>query len=359
MKRGVATQGFLQVLLRDPTSDPEQRWRWQPPPEAKYSGRRRALATWMTDPIHGAGHLLARVLVNRLWQHHFGQGLVSTPNDFGVQGARPTHPELLDWLATELMRGGWRMKPIHQLILTSAAYQQSTAAESAKLKADPTNALLSRRVPQRLQGEAIRDSLLFVSGALDTTMFGPGTLDETSRRRSIYFTIKRSQLIPSMTAFDAPEPLVSQGTRPVTTVAPQALWLMNSTPVRSWAGQFAKRFEEPTDQALTRAVAKAYSIALNRHPTKSEITDSVNFIEHQLARYRAEQKPDAKRQCQPERHRSLVGVDLLMPESSRMVSPRPVHRQQRRIDHPDHDEDGAADESRTEPSDGLFPEEGS
>lgn len=248
----------------------------------------------MTDVNQGAGQLLARVIVNRLWQHHFGQGLVSTPNDFGVQGTKPSHPELLDWLATELIRGGWRLKPIHQLLMTSAAYQQSTVNDEAKAKADPTNALLSRHVPHRLQGEAIRDSLLFVSGALETNMFGPGTLDEASRRRSIYFTVKRSQLIPSMTAFDAPEPLVSQGSRPTTTVAPQALWLMNSPAVRAWAGLFAKRFAGSKDAPLSQCVSKAYLLAFNRQPTKKETTDSIAFVETQIARYRSEQKPDAQ-----------------------------------------------------------------
>ena len=291
LKRGVATPGFLQVLMRDPTL--EERWRWQPPAGAKFSGRRRALANWMTDTDQGAGRLLARVIVNRLWQHHFGQGLVATPNDFGAQGAKPKHPELLDWLAAELIRGGWRLKPIHQLIMTSAIYQQDTSANAAKLKVDPANALLSRRVPQRLEAEAIRDSLLFVSGVLDTNMFGPGTLDQTSRRRSIYFTVKRSQIIPAMQAFDTPEPLVSQGTRPTTTVAPQALFLMNSPHVRSWAAVFDKRFA-PNPEALAEAVARAYSLALNRLPTKRERADAVDFIEQQTARYRAEQKPDAR-----------------------------------------------------------------
>ena len=291
LKRGVATPGFLQVLMRDPTL--EERWRWQPPAGAKFSGRRRALANWMTDTDQGAGRLLARVIVNRLWQHHFGQGLVATPNDFGAQGAKPKHPELLDWLAAELIRGGWRLKPIHQLIMTSAIYQQDTSANAAKLKVDPANALLSRRVPQRLEAEAIRDSLLFVSGVLDTNMFGPGTLDQTSRRRSIYFTVKRSQIIPAMQAFDTPEPLVSQGTRPTTTVAPQALFLMNSPHVRSWAAVFDKRFA-PNPEALAEAVARAYSLALNRLPTKRERADAVDYIEQQTARYRAEQKPDAR-----------------------------------------------------------------
>ena len=292
LKQGVAPPGFLQVLMRG--SELEKRWQWQTPAGAKFSGRRRALANWMTDADQGAGHLLARVAVNRLWQHHFGQGLVATPNDFGMQGAKPTQPQLLDWLAAELIRNGWRLKPIHQLIMTSAVYQQDTSADAAKLKADPANALVSRHAPQRLEAEAIRDSLLFVSGVLDTNMFGPGTLDQASHRRSIYFTVKRSQLVPAMQAFDAPEPLVSQGTRPATTVAPQALMLMNSPHVRSWATAFAKRFASVSDQPLAQVVAHAYSLSLNRMPTKTERADALSFIERQTARYHAEQKPDAR-----------------------------------------------------------------
>ena len=125
-------------------------------------------------------------------------------------------------------------------------------------------------------------------------MFGPGTLDQASRRRSIYFTVKRSQLVPAMQAFDAPEPLVSQGTRPTTTVAPQALFLMNSQPVRSWAAAFAKRLTTSPEQPLAEAVARAYALALNRPPTESESADAIAFIAQQISIYRAERKSDAR-----------------------------------------------------------------
>ena len=187
-KEVVAGQSFLQVLMRDAD---EKRWQWTPPPGAQYSGRRRALANWLTDTERGAGGLLARVAVNRLWQHHFGRGLVATPNDFGKTGAAPSHPGLLDWLAGELIRNGWHLKPIHELQMTSAAYQQDSAAKPTKVAADPDNALCLRRIPRRLEAECVRDSALAVSGLLDTTMFGPGTLDENSKRRSLYFTVKR------------------------------------------------------------------------------------------------------------------------------------------------------------------------
>jgi len=290
LKREVVTPGYLRVLGRDETD----RWRFEPPAGAKFSGRRRSLALWMTDVEHGAGSLLARVIVNRLWHHHFGQGLVSTPNDFGTQGSKPSHPELLDWLAGELIRNGWRLKPIHRLILTSGTYRQKDTADDTRVKADPDNALLSRWVPRRLEAEAVRDSLLSVAGVLDPTRFGPGTLDPASRRRSIYFTVKRSQMVGAMQAFDAPEPLVSQGTRPTTTVAPQALWLMNSPAVRSWATAFAHRIDPGPDQPPSTAVVRGYSIALNRAPTESEREAGAGFLAAQVERYRGEGKSDAR-----------------------------------------------------------------
>src|SRR5207248_3479727 len=130
------------------------------------------------------------------WQHHMGRGIVSTPSDFGTRGAAPTHPELLDWLASELIRHNWRLKPIHKLIVSSAAYAQSSQVDPMKAARDADNRLFWRRPALRLEAEAIRDSLLHVGGALDLTMYGPGTLEEGSKRRSNYFTMKRSKLIP-------------------------------------------------------------------------------------------------------------------------------------------------------------------
>src|SRR5262249_38315134 len=150
-------------------------------------------------------------------------GIVATPSDFGERGQRPTHPELLDWLASELIKGGWRLKPIHKLILTSSVYRQSSHADLAKTRLDPDNGLFWHRPCKPLEAEVLRDALLAVSDTLEPKMYGPGTLDEGSKRRSIYFTVKRSKLIPMMQVFDAPEALVSLGERPTTTIAPQAL----------------------------------------------------------------------------------------------------------------------------------------
>jgi hypothetical protein len=168
----------------------------------------------MTDSQSGAGSLLARVIVNRLWQHHFGRGIVATPNDFGVSGERPTHPELLDWLSQELIRNHYSLKHMHRLMLTSSTWMQSGQFDEARASIDRDNLLHWRRAPQRLEAEVIRDSLLSVAGLLDPTPFGPGTLDQNMTRRSIYFFIKRSQLIPIMMLFDWPEHLVSIGQPP-------------------------------------------------------------------------------------------------------------------------------------------------
>src|SRR5262249_14578252 len=150
-KDGVAAQSFLQVLMGHPAG--EKRWQESPPAGSRTSYRRRSLANWLTDVEHGAGHLLARVIVNPLWQHHFGRGIVNTPSDFGLQGEKPTHPELLDWLASELIDSGWSLKHVHRLILTSAAYRQATTFDRAKSAIDPENKLLWRRVPRRLEAE--------------------------------------------------------------------------------------------------------------------------------------------------------------------------------------------------------------
>jgi hypothetical protein len=236
---------------------------------------------------------LARVAVNRLWQHHFGQGLVPTPNDFGHTGTPPSHPQLLDWLAGELIRNGWRLKPLHELVMTSAAYQQTTTRDLARERADPDNEFFARRLPRRLEGEALRDSILSVSGQLDSRLFGPGTRDEGSRRRSIYFTIKRSQLIGSMVAFDQPEPMASQGLRPVTTVAPQALFLLNGPQVRTWAEAMAQRIlsEPASSTPVAPLIDRAYQLTLARPPTAAEAADAARFLQAQKASYEQEGGP--------------------------------------------------------------------
>ena len=277
-KQDEAVPGFLQVVTRGD----EARWNPPPPADARTPMKRAALARWITDADEGAGQLAARVIVNRLWQHHFGSGIVSTPSDFGAQGERPTHPELLDYLAGELIRRDWRLKPIHKLIMMSAVYQESAHTDPAQVAADPNNTLFSHRTRQRLEGEVIRDSILAVSGLLDTTMYGPGTLDTEMKRRAIYFQIKRSQLPPMLNAFDGPDTLQSVGLRSSTTVAPQSLLLMNNTLVREAAKAWAKKLDPTLGPA---AVVQAYEEALGREPKPAEVQMASQFLQKQGAAY--------------------------------------------------------------------------
>jgi hypothetical protein len=270
-KQGKAEPGYLQVLTRgempkpSPTDDP-----------------RTALADWMTNLEHGAGPLLARVMANRLWQHHLGQGLVGTPNDFGFQGERPSHPELLEWLAQELVRGGWKLKPLHKQIMLSATYQQSHESQAENTKLDPENRYLWHYQPRRLDAELIRDSLLAIGGNLDTQMYGPSVLDNT-QRRSVYLRVKRSELIPLMTTFDAPEPTQSIGERVSTTVPTQALAMLNSPLVRQQAEKLAKRIAPSPETPLPTAIEAAYRITFARRPTDTEQQQMQAFIESQRA----------------------------------------------------------------------------
>jgi hypothetical protein len=284
-KEGVAKQGFLQVLM--PAPDAAKKWQTAPPAGWRTSYRRRALAEWLTDTDNGAGHLLARVIVNRLWQHHLGRGLVATPSDFGARGDRPTHPEVLDYLAGELIKHNWRLHPIHKLIMTSAVYTQGSRADEARANVDRENKLLWHFPPRRLEAEVIRDTLLSVGGDLDAKQFGPGTLDPASKRRSIYFTVKRSKLMPMMVIFDAPEALSGMADRPTTTIAPQALHLLNNPQVRAHARGLARRIAPDSRTPLEDAVRQGYRIALARTPTPDELTDGVAFVRAQEATYPA------------------------------------------------------------------------
>lgn len=304
--------GFLTVLTGRRV--PEDYWaaaRREVPP-GRSTGQRRALADWLTDVDHGAGALLARVIVNRVWQHHFGEGLVRTPGDFGVRGERPTHPELLDWLARQFVAGGWRLKSLHRLILTSAIYQETMAFDAARSAIDPDNRLHWRRRPQRLEAEILRDAVLSVSGTLNTAQFGPAfkppipaeamlarntkspyPLDArdtpATRRRTVYMFHKRVVQHPLMQAFDGPDAAVSCGRRSNTTVAPQALALLNDTFLRDRAADFARRLLAESGPKPADCINRAYWLALARPPTELERKNSLRFVDHQLER-RAREK---------------------------------------------------------------------
>lgn len=282
-KEAVATQGFLQVLMVDP--DAPQAFQTPPPTGWRTSYQRTSLTNWLVDQQSGAGNLLARVIVNRLWQHHLGQGIVSTPSDFGTRGEPPTHPELLDYLARELIRQRWDLKSIHRLIVTSAVYQQSCDVDEQRASIDRENKLLWHRPRRRLEAEAIRDAVLSVSNQLDDRLYGPGSLSDGHRRRSLYFTVKRSQLMPSMTVFDAPDGTTPVADRPQTTIAPQALLLMNNAQTREASRQFAATLQPISMKSLNDAIRVGYLTSVSRDPSTAELTDAAAFVRQQAASY--------------------------------------------------------------------------
>jgi len=257
------------------------------------TSRRTALAEWLASP---ANPLTARVLVNRIWQHHFGRGLVATTSDFGTRGARPTHPELLDWLASEFVAHGWSIKAMHRLILRSAAYQQSSEPSPEALERDPENKLFSRQNRVRLEGEAIRDSLLAVSGRLDATMFGPSALPPLPAdlaaaaknwtmnnvaadpvRRSVYVFARRNLRYPFFEVFDAPDNNVTCPERGRSVTAPQALTLLNSEEVLTAAGAAATRILQEVSSTDER-IGRAFRLTLGRAPAASELEKSTLFL---------------------------------------------------------------------------------
>ena len=268
-------------------------------------GRRAELAAWLAS---ASNPLTARVFVNRSWQHHFGQGIVATPNDFGVMGAAATHPELLDWLAAELVSTHGRIKPLHRLMVLSATYQQSSvsaksnhAAKAAGLDADPENQMLWRARRLRLEAEALRDSLLAVSGRLNRQSGGPGVRlplpPEVAalqykgtwqahpdlfqhNRRSIYLFVKRNNRPPLLTDFDAPGTMVSCGRRNQSSHAGQALTLLNSPELARQAEAFASRLETEAGRAPVAVVERAYRLALCRGPSPDELSLGRAFLEN-------------------------------------------------------------------------------
>jgi hypothetical protein len=262
--------------------------------------QRRALAEWLVDVQKGAGPLTARVIVNRLWHQHFGQGIVRSPNDFGMQGEPPTHPELLEWLAGELVRNRWRLEAIQRLILASSTYRMSTDFDVEKYALDPDNKSMWHRRPVRLDSEVLRDSILAVAGSLNLEMYGPGVRpvippeaiatkakDRWPRdlvdgpdqwRRTIYLFRKRSVTIPLMEVFDAPDENMTCGRRVLTTVPTQALALLNDAQIRRQAEIFAERVTKEAPEAGDLQIERAYRLALGRFPKESEQKAASEFL---------------------------------------------------------------------------------
>lgn len=274
----------------------------EPPADGRSTGRRTALAKWIASP---GNPLTARVFVNRVWQHHFGRGIVRSPNNFGLMGDPPTHVELLDWLATEFVAGGWRTKALHKLILMSRAYRASARAVPDALAKDPLNDGFWRFDMRRLTAEEIRDSIHVASGAFNPKMFGPGVYPampqavlatqsrpgdgwgnsppEEQARRSVYVHVKRSLLTPLLADFDLADPDTSCPVRFVTTQPTQALGMMNGDFLHAQARVFAERVRREaggTNADQTAAmVRRAIEVALVRPADEAEVRRGVALVE--------------------------------------------------------------------------------
>ena len=281
-------------------------------PNGSSSGRRTALADWITSE---SNPMTARVLVNRVWQHHFGKGIVPTSNDFGKFGELPTHPELLDYLATEFVAGGWKLKPLHRLLMTSAVYRQSTASNESGLKVDPANTLKWRFDPRRLLAEEVRDTILAASGQLDLTAGGPsvypkiprdvlagqsqpglnwlaskgGGYDpehpEVGNRRSVYVHVKRSLQVPILATHDQADTDSSCPVRYTTTVPTQALGLLNGEFANEQAEAFAERLISDAPGGLNDQVALAIRVSTGRKAQAGEIERDVNFVNEMKTKF--------------------------------------------------------------------------
>lgn len=302
---------FVRVLC--PTNESAQPTIPAPNAKAKTTGRRLVLAKWLANEKHP---LTARVMVNRIWQHHFGRGIVATPNDFGNTGTAPTHPQLLDWLASDFMANGWKMKRMHKLIMLSQAYQQSSKVANKKgVAVDPDNTLLWRQNMRRLEAEAIRDTILAVSGNLNLKMGGHGifptlpkevlntqsrpgagwqnnTPKEEQHRRSVYIFAKRTLGVPILESFDQASLDTSTARRAVTTIAPQALILLNSRFMDEQANAFAKRLLKEAGKNPEQQIQRMFQLALSRTPSGEEVDIANRFLARMQSRFSSIENPE-------------------------------------------------------------------
>jgi hypothetical protein len=282
------------AALRGPDAD------FHVPPDAPDADRRRKLAEYITAADNP---LFARVIVNRLWQHHFGVGIVDTPSDLGFNGGRPTHPELLDWLASELPRRGWSLKALHRLMVTSATYRQESRFDPAAAKTDAGNRLLWRKSPMRLEAEAARDAVLATTGRLDRARGGPGYQEfqitvrgatyfydfadaenAAHDRRTIYRAWARSGRNALLDALDCPDPSTTAPRRAVTTTPTQALALLNNRFILRQVEHFAARVRSEAGTDVDRQIERAYRLAYQRAPTAGELAEDRAIVaRHGLA----------------------------------------------------------------------------
>jgi hypothetical protein len=305
--------GLMRILYPDPAGV-------SPSLARATTGRRSALARLLADPQNP---LTARVMVNRLWHYHFGRGIVATTSDFGLKGDRPTHPQLLDWLASEFIQKGWSLKSLHRLILTSNTYRQSSAYRETAAKVDPENRLLWRYPRQRLEGELIRDSSLAVAGMLNPKMGGPSVFPElpagmpTPRggwsvntdaqernRRSVYVFVRRNTRYPMFDCFDMPDPHESCSRRNITTSPLQALTLLNSKLTLEWAEGLAGRVLTSAGPDQDRQIETAFRLAYGRVPDTAEKKMAKEFFSSHvriLANNGQDREPPAPLQGHPAR----------------------------------------------------------
>ena len=278
----VVPRGMLQIVS-DTVPAPEL---------ADSSSGRLELARWIVDPEHP---LTSRVAVNRLWHWHFGRGLAPKPSNFGTRGGEPTHPELLDWLSRRFVQDGWSMKSMHRLILNSSTWRAGASEDPEAFRIDPDNRLLGRRDPRRLEAEPIRDSLLAVSGGLETEMGGSllrsgnfayvtndqSTSNEvyTSKRRAIYLPLIRNDMYPFFSIFDYPDSSVSVDARPSTMVAQQALFMMNSPLVLAQAEELARHVLSGEDWSDQQRITHLYLTCFARHPDPLQIEGAMAFLD--------------------------------------------------------------------------------
>ena len=291
------------------------------PTPSDSTGRRLAFAQWLVDPRHP---LTARVIVNRVWYHHFGRGIVETLANFGKTGTTPTHPELLDWLAVSFVENGWCMKWLHRQIMHSAAYRQSSRLHEEVTESDTDNRWLSRMPLRRRDAESVRDSLLAVSGQLDRKRFGPpdpvnvradglvtSNRSDAGWRRTIYVQQRRKELPTILEAFDLPQMIPNCTERPNSTVASQALHLLNNGMIRQLSLAFAQRIESENLDDREQQIERVYEIALTRHPSPEEKQHAIATLEQLEAHWQsvqAKQSDESKTVVASPRTKALANV---------------------------------------------------
>jgi hypothetical protein len=325
---GAAVQPGLPAVLAPVQHAP-------PRPLERSTGRRLWLARWIASPDNP---LTARVIANRVWQWHFGKGLVGTPGDFGLAGEAPSHPELLDYLASELVRSGWSLKHLHRLILLSSTYQTTSAHDGPG--AARKLALFGRWRQRRLEAEAVRDSMLAVSGQLETSMGGPGVYPalpaavlatqsrpglgwgrsdpRSSSRRSVYVFAKRSLALPELELLDAPDSTSPCECRPMSTTAPQALTFLNGAFSNEQARHFAERLRREAGDNPARQVRLAFALALGRPPEAREEKACLTFLARQARQIEEDDRAAGQAAT---RRRALASFCLVLLNSSEFFYP--------------------------------------